>query len=360
VCIHFNYALKNYFLVKMPIKIEPLDSSATEENITLILGKNILLKIIEDPEKQRLLENKIVKQFISITNLCHEDIRLLIEELALLEDSIVPTSQVEPIPIEAIREPSSLKPGETEISQETKEEIISVSSEMQAHMKEYTKVFLDQISNLMRKTGEEIVNKAYERTASIGEEIKKKTGFEILVPSNILLCPNCKMILSLEEFSGSEECQLCKNEITRKQAERIYVHRINYEVKKVLKKNLWFEAYLARLLRKLGCKTWTSVHVMGASGILHEIDVLAIRKGTVLIGECKTGKVSRNDVFNFCTKVGDLKSHVSILALINKLPEPETREFVKKNPAIIRLENMGKTKEVEILTDLKQRLSIKT
>ena len=346
-------------MVEMPISIIELDSSTKENNIILILGKNILLKIIEDPEKQRLLENKIVKQFISITNLCHEDIRLPIEELALFEDSIVPTSEVEPIPIEAIRESSSPKPDETEISQETQEEIISFSSEMQARMKEYTKLFLDQISNLMRKTGEETIEKAYEKMASIGEEIKKKTGFEILVPSNLLMCPSCKLILSVEEFSGIKVCQLCKNEISRKQAERIYVHRINGEVRKVLKKNLWFEAYLARLLRKLGCKTWKSVHVMGASGILHEVDVLAIRKGTVLVAECKTGNVSRNDVFNFCTKVGDLKSHVSILALINELPEPQTREFVKKNPAIIRLENMGKMKEVDVLSELRDRLSIK-
>lgn len=116
---------------------------------------------------------------------------------------------------------------------------------------------------------------------------------------------------------------------------------------------------MARLLRKLGYKTWTGVHVMGASGILHEIDVLAIRKGTVLNVECKTGKVSRNAVFNFCTKVGDLKSHVSILALIQKLPESETREFVKKNPAIIRLEDMGKRRESEIVNYLKGRLTIK-
>lgn len=345
--------------MKMPFSVIELDSSTKEENITLILGKNILLKIIEDPEKQILLENKTVKRFISITDLCHEGIRSLFEELATFEDSIVPISEFEPIPIEAIHEPSSIKPDETEISPKIQEEIMSAASEIRASFQEYAKLFSTQISNFMLKSSEELVKKAYEGMASIGEEITKKTGFEILVPSNLLLCPNCKLVLSVEEFSGSKVCQLCKNEITRKQAERIYVHRINDEVKKVLKKNLWFEAYLARLLRKLGCKTWTSVHVMGASGILHEVDVLGIRNGTVLIAECKTGKVSRNDVFNFCTKVGDVKAHVSILALINELPEPETREFVKKNPAIIRLENMGKMKEASILKELSERLSIK-
>lgn len=62
----------------MPIKWEPLDSSIQEENITLILGKNILLKIIEDPEKQMLLNDKVVKEFISIPNICHDEVRLLI------------------------------------------------------------------------------------------------------------------------------------------------------------------------------------------------------------------------------------------------------------------------------------------
>jgi len=55
-----------------------------------------------------------------------------------------------------------------------------------------------------------------------------------------------------------------------------------------------------------------------------------------------------------------LKAHLSILALIGELPEPETREFVKKYPSIITLENMGKIREADILADLKHRLSTKT
>lgn len=95
------------------------------------------------------------------------------------------------------------------------------------------------------------------------------------------------------------------------------------------------------------------------SGILHEVDVLAIRDGTLVICECKTGKVTRNHVFNFCTKANDLKAHVSILAMLGELPEPETRNFVKRNPAIIRLENMGKMNEGEIKAELRNRLSLK-
>ena len=88
---------------------------------------------------------------------------------------------------------------------------------------------------------------------------------------------------------------------------------------------------------------------MGASGMLHEVDVLAIRDESVIACECKTGKVTRNDVFNFFTKVSDLKVNLSILVLIHSFPEPETRRFVKRNPAIIGLENMGKREDTEIL-----------
>jgi hypothetical protein len=158
---------------------------------------------------------------------------------------------------------------------------------------------------------------------------------------------------------ASKKCLSCNETIGEEQIERIPISKIPDEIKTLWRSNLWFEAYFANLLRRLNFQTWVGIHAMGASGILHEIDILAIRRGVVIVGECKTGKVSRNDVFNFCTKISDLKAHVSILALIKELPEPETREFVRRNPAIIRLENMGKRKEEEILHELDQRLSLK-
>jgi len=36
-------------------------------------------------------------------------------------------------------------------------------------------------------------------------------------------------------------------------------------------------------------------------------------------------------VFDFLTKVDDIKAHFSIYAMMNELPEPETREFIRKN-----------------------------
>ncbi len=355
----------------MPISIIELDSSTKQENITLILGKNILLKIIEDLEKQTLLKNKTVKEFVSIRNLCHDDIRLLIEELIKEEAFLFAPGLTRTFLSFAKGENLNLfftlenslkryfadsklyKTLEKEISQTVKRKFERMPrDELQTICSSFMHGFVGKVDEKWVKTE----NK---KLLSIGDKINEKTGFEILVPSSILLCPKCKVILSTEEFTGAKKCYICNKNITRENAKRIYVYKVNEQVKRVWEKNLWFEAYMARLLRKLDCKTWTSVHVMGASGILHEVDVLAIRNGTILICECKTGKVSRNDVFNFCTKISDLKSHIAILALIGELPEPETREFVRKNPAIIRLENMGKREEADILNELRRRLSIK-
>ncbi|MDH5733676.1 MAG: hypothetical protein OEY88_07830 [Candidatus Bathyarchaeota archaeon] len=355
----------------MPISIIELDSSTKEENIALILGKNILLKIIEDSEKQTLMKDKVVKKIISIPNLCHDEIRLPIEELIKEETLLIAPSFARAmfsfseskffdscLALNASLSDTFLRSKfynvlEKEISQTAERSLKKMSKDELEDMRS------DFMHRIVGAIDEKLVEKENKKMISIGDRIKDKTGFEILIPSSLLLCPECKVILSTEEFRRSRKCYVCNKKITREHAERIYIHTVHDKVKKMWEKNLWFEAYIARLLRRFNCKTWTSVRVMGASGILHEIDVLAIRNGIVLVCECKTGKVSRNDVFNFCTKVADLKAHISILALIGELPESETREFIKKDPAIIRLENMGKKKEAEILEDLKRKLSIK-
>jgi alkylhydroperoxidase/carboxymuconolactone decarboxylase family protein YurZ len=348
----------------MPIKWEPLDSSLQEENITLILGKNILLKIIEDPEKQMLLNESVVKEFISISNLCHDEVRSLIEELMEEEERILSDGHFYAL-YDIISRNIIPRDIISDFLIVNDKKIAAVEAKKSKRSGKGGKFFEGAFKDTFRryflfgKVDEKFIQEKNKKLISLGSEIKERTGFDMLVPSNLLLCPDCKTILSIGEFKGNKKCHRCEKEIKRENAARIYVHKVREEIKEIWKNNLWFEAYVARLLRKLDCKTWTSAHVMGASGILHEVDVLAIKDGTVLVCECKTGKVSRNDVFNFCTKAGDLKAHISILALIGELPDPETREFVKKNPAIIRIENMGKMKEDEILEFLTTKLSIK-
>ena len=72
--------------------------------------------------------------------------------------------------------------------------------------------------------------------------------------------------------------------------------------------------------------------------------------------ECKTGNVSRQDVFNFWAKAYDIRSHVNMLVLVEALPEPETREFVTKNPSLFLFEDLGKKKRSEIVSELKSSI----
>ena len=329
----------------MPFSIEWLEPSAKEENVTLVLGRTIILKIVEDVESTALLNDRTVKRLVSIKNLCSDHIRLLVDRI-IAQDQLLTSpaffERIEPAYsgklLELPERPSGVK---SQYYQEIKDMVNELMFDL-----------FGKVDNVY------LVSKDKE-LLSMHEELGKRTGIGILVPYNILVCPNCNLILSREEFETTKECKMCGKEIRREEAKRIFIHKVLENIKKVWKSNLWFEAYIAGLLRKLGWRTWVGVHVMGSSGVLHEVDVLAIRNGTVLVAECKTGKVSRNHVFNFCTKVNDLRAHVSILALIQELPEPETREFVKKNPMIIRLENMGRLQEVHILNDLENRLSVK-
>jgi len=341
----------------MPKFIE-LDSSVREENPTIIIGKNILLKIIEDFDKEVLLKNEIVQKVLSIPNLCNNELREIIENL-LEEDEYLSSpillktalhnslqkldEEIKQLKLQSSKKSfDSLKESEYELLKATIENFFIAPSINQFH---FNKGVISEKQILEHE----------KKLWAIDKKIKEKVGFRITTPSVLFACTRCKMILSPKEIADNK-CLICSEPLSEDQIDRIPVYKVPDEIKKLWRSNLWFESYFAKLLDKLGFQTWVGVYAMGASGILHEVDVLAIKKGTVVVTECKTGKVSRNDVFNFCTKINDLKAHVSILALIKGLPEPETREFLRKNPAIITLENMGAKEECEILEELKQRL----
>lgn len=141
--------------------------------------------------------------------------------------------------------------------------------------------------------------------------------------------------------------------VSRVTATRLLIHDVDPDLAQAWQQNLWFEEYVAGLLWSLEWKIWTHVHVLGMSGILHEIDVLAIKKSFIICVECKTGKVAREDVFNFSIKMSDLKAHIGVLAFLRQLPEPETRKFVQKNPGLVVLENLGEKQKAGILDEIK-------
>lgn len=348
---------------------EWLDSSAREEDPTIVIGKTILLKIIKNEKKRALLDDPLVKKFVSIPNLPAEKTRQLIDEIIQLETWLVAPKFLQ-----------TLVQNKDKLEQLTKtiapfEKILAPLQDSMLFkgikgddraVEEWTKkamgnkeLLSDFMFRIMGKLDAKTVSEYEQKILSLDKELKKNTSVSIVSASTLFLCPKCKVVLGINE-SVNTECFICNTNFSQDKMKRLPFFRVPDQIKSIWKSNLWFEAYFAGLLRRLGYKTWTGIHVMGSSGILHEIDVLAIRDGSLIVCECKTGKISRKEVFNFVTKSGDLKAHVSILALIGELPEPETRAFVKRNPAIIRLENMGRENEETIFDDLKNRLLLKT
>jgi hypothetical protein len=349
----------------MPYRVELLDSSyVDEENIVIVLGRNIILKIIENPTVKALLDDQKIKTFVSIKDLCEENTRSLINDLITQEAYLTAPSIVQEIIEEKEKHPNFEQRVKalTRITQPLTQSKFAkkVESRLSKTLKDdlsSEELRRDLMFRLKGEVDERKIQKHVRRLLAIQKEITERTGLRMMVRSTLLVCPHCNVVLFPHEVTDSlAECFVCNKTIKEEKLKSVPIYRIHEKIRKVWHRNLWFEAHFAGLLRKLDFRTWIGVHVMGASGIPHEVDILAIKNGMVVICECKTGKVSRNNVFNFCTKVSDLKGHVSILALIKELPEPETREFLRKNQAIITLENMGKMKEKAILTELNSKL----
>lgn len=357
-----------YYLHEMPNYVW-LDSSAKQDNPTVIIGKTILLKIIENEQNKSLLKEPLVKKFVTIKNLPKDQTRTLVNEILQTESFLLAPKFIQVL----MKNKDKLKQltnaakifenifiplKDTKLFQNMQLDIAREQKKAEMIVKNED-VIRDFMFKVVGKFNDSTVKKFEEKIVSLNKTLEKTSGVSIIIPSTLFLCPTCNVLLGANDIV-STHCFMCKSEISTEEMKRIPIFGVPESIKTVWKSNLWFEAYVAGILRKLGFKTWTGIHVMGASGILHEVDVLGIKDGSLVVCECKTGNISRQNVFNFITKSNDLKVHVSILALVRQLPEPHTKQFVKRNPAIVLLENMGNLEESDLIADLKNRLSFNT
>jgi len=324
----------------MPVTQIPLDSSLEQENVTLLIGKNVVLKLIEDQESKSLLNDQHVQKFLATEDLAFRDFRKTMDKIMELETKtfLEPTREMREIFI--IRRIMSRR-------KRMPKNLIAL---IKSRSRKIYKDFLEVSKNMLE----------------LEKKLKKiNSEVEVLNPITLSACPACKipfyhersgkMEFLLGDYKEALRCPTCDTLVNRDDVERINIVKVIPSIEKVWKRNLWFEEYMASIVRSLeGWRTWTSVYVLGMSGVLHEVDVLAIKDGYVLIGECKTGKVKREDVFTFWTKVSDVKSHISLFASISELPETETRGFLQKNPSVTLLEKVGELRKSEILQKMRE------
>jgi len=345
----------------MPVKTIELDGSVREEDVTVIIGRNIILKLVEDKRAEELLSTSEVKSLLKTEDLCHTSfVEKMNSLLRLLDWSDLSELHLDTMSSAVIA---------LFLVGVYMREFVALPKNKVAALPDTGKIerFTDDFFNAIRKRDQQIIE-LEEKLVDFNPDVT------VVRPSVMFSCPRCGapvvssgevregipdrprkstsekgVAFQLGEFKGSRKCVYCKNSITRDEVKRHPIHEVIPTIEEVWRTGLWLEEYVASILRSLEWQTWTRVNILGTSGIRHEVNLLAIKKGFVLVGECKTGKVSREDVFTFSTKMTDLRCHLGLFGLLGELPEPETREFMKKNPAVTLIEKMCDLKRKDLI-----------
>ena len=372
----------------MPFKIHELDGSLKEEEITIIIGKNIILKLVGRLDKNALFKDPYVRAFLKTPNLTYKDTIKKINRLVEMDyrlDTLAYQESFLGFAQNLFFDPNVRKKflgekADREFGESMKESMKEVK--IKKSLKDFSKILkelkrmseeeIDQFSEAMStiftklpeayfKFVKKTIEESNKESIAIEKSLKiKNEKLELLRSVAVPFCPHCNKSLFLGDKSryglikGSVKCKSCRKKVTNKNATYLYMNRLHPSLLEVWNRGIWLEEYFASILRRLGWQeTRTHVLILGASGVRHEIDILGIKGSRVCLVECKTGKVSRTDVFNFWTKIFDIRSHISIYLCLEEMPEPETRHFLQNNPSVILLEKIKEKHVDQLIQELK-------
>ena len=157
----------------------------------------------------------------------------------------------------------------------------------------------------VRKRIVKLSNEIQNRISAFEE--KRNVDLHILSSTTIYFCKKCARIVSLHKFTRCT-CA-CGERITKtSQLQAVPINHFNDVLLKFLEQNYWFEHGVDYLLRRKNLQTLVGYHVLGHSGVWHEIDNIAEskRENFRFFCECKNGEVTVNDVFVFSGKMIDV------------------------------------------------------
>ncbi|XOA43134.1 MAG: hypothetical protein ACKKMO_01510 [Candidatus Nealsonbacteria bacterium] len=177
-------------------------------------------------------------------------------------------------------------------------------------------------------------------------KLQKKLSLDLIRKQSEYYCKGCKAFRpgpSLEE-SSVVNCKRC-GELLK----GIQINHLKNDIRKYLS-GFWLEDCVAKILNLLGWKAWSCPNLMvyGNSGVAHQIDVLAIKKGLILIVECKTGDFISRQIKNLLAKHNDIGSHYAMVLTMGSV-HPEGKKLIERNPAIKICENIRNVKKIKKL-----------
>lgn len=304
----------------MSITIEQLDNEGKENNITILIGKNLVLKFL--PGDSIYFHEKKLQDFIRTSDLFTS---------ALLSGAM-----------DEKRLSGEISNNLSEMIK-LQEEILKITG---------GKLQVNDFVEYLKARKQVIISK--------GDEIKKLEGQgKISLATNfpLFFCQNCNSYLGNSIDSLTDSCKLCGTEIDPSTSSTI-VKFLDGKIIGYLD-GFWLEDYIARILTQLGWKTWCHGSVMGSSGIYHPIDILAINsEGQILVAECKSGGFGGKDVFNFTAQYFDIKGFYGFFFALRQIPDPKGKNYMQRTPGLCLLDNLAGHNDLKLIETIRCHLKV--
>ncbi|HEY4511845.1 MAG TPA: hypothetical protein VJH55_03320 [Candidatus Paceibacterota bacterium] len=304
----------------MSITLVPLDNDHEQDTPTVIVGKNILLKI---KTRQSLSEtNDSLREIIGTENLLKEtELWEWIRRLQLLTNEI--------------------------------EEYITSSIQFRDYI---SKLKIEDKEKLYQATFRDFKEKITQKTKEIAD-IESILNIRLARDTSWNFCGNCDACIGPHEDTLPTNCTVCESEVDKKPTAGFTIRFLEKEIKNYLD-GTWLEDYIARIFKKMDWEAWSNGDIMGATGVYHQMDVLAINKlnGKVVIVECKRTAKSEH-AYRLITQFLDIQPSCGLLVSIRKVQSDPAINLLTKKPGLklIEIEGRSDTEVQEMIKDYVER-----
>lgn len=303
----------------MAITIEQLDDECIKKNVSILTGYNFVIKFI--PGISILNSNRVLTDLINTQDLLNSQLIYQVKKSKTFSEKI--TQQLT----------KSIEFRETLKKMKGKEYEV------------FYRIF-KEIQDDVVLVGKKIIG------------LEKAMGLYLAQNNNLYFCNKCGTYLADSPDTLPEECSLCHEKTEWEK----YIKTIRFLDTKTISyiNGPWFEDYVAKLLEKIGWKTWTHGSVMGSSGVDYQIDVLAINpvNGRVIIGECKTGDVAKEHVFYLSAQYHDIKSTYGFMFSYKAVVKTRLVNYMERTAGLCLLDNLQDADDETIIKKVGEHLKI--
>lgn len=279
-----------------------------KEDFSLLVGKAVLLKFTEQPSP--LDRSGSLRRLLSSRDLLLDE-----EKLGALSSLLEANAELQAALTASIRRRSLIQSTEG-----IEPKLLDLYKRRLTGYKELVKISSDTI-----------------------RKIQNELKLYLAQPQDLYFCKKCDAYLGPIDETLPNKCQACQEPATGKANSTTSFRLIDDGMHNYLQGS-WVQDYVARLLRKAGWKIWTECLVMGASGVSHQIDLLAVHEATgrVMIAECKTQAVS-DHAFQLITQFADIQPGFALLISRNPMNECDGKSLIQKKPGLKLIELAGKS-----------------